>query len=65
MNDEQTDETVINSLESLVRNAIKQGSRYCIAVESTERATVLASNLGDDIKTARFLEKFARQCRQR
>jgi DNA polymerase IIIc chi subunit len=65
MTEEESTKAVIETLEALVRNAIKQGSRYCVAVESAERATVLASNLGDDIKTARFLEKFARQCRHK
>lgn len=62
---EEATENTIATLQALIKNAVTKDQKYIVAVEGEDRSTVLASNLGEDIKTARFLEKFARQCRSR
>lgn len=62
-NDEAAGNTIA-TLQALIKNAVLEGYKYCICVEGKDRSTVVAGgNLDGDIKTARFLEKFARQFR--
>lgn len=65
MRDEDAARDTSATLQALIKNAVLKDFKYCVCVEGEHGSTVLASNLGEDIKTARFLEKFARQCRSR